>query len=82
VLYYLHHHRDLGLRYGASDLDMSGMSDSDWAVRHAINGYVFTYAQAAISWGCKKQPTIALSSCEAESDRRVERSGEGSRVLG
>ena len=66
VLYYLHHHRDVGLRYGASDLDMSGMSDSDWAVRHSTTGYVFTYAQAAISWGCKKQPTIALSSCEAE----------------
>ena len=28
--------------------------------------YVFTYAQAAISWGCKKQTSIALSSCEAE----------------
>ena len=66
VLYYLHHHRDIGLRYGASDLDMSGMSDSDWAVRHSTTGYVFTYAQAAISWGCKKQATIALSSCEAE----------------
>ena len=66
VLYYLHHHRDIGLRYSASDLDLSGISDSDWAVRHSTTGYVFTYAQAAISWGCKKQPTIALSSCEAE----------------
>ena len=66
VLYYLHHHRDIGLRYGASDLDMTGMSDSDWAVRHSTTGYVFTYALAAISWGSKKQPTIALSSCEAE----------------
>jgi len=35
-------------------------------VRHSTTGYVFTYAQAAISWGCKKQATIALSSCEAE----------------
>ena len=66
VLYYLHHHRDIGLRYGASDLDLSGMSDSDWAVRHSTTGYVFTYALAAVSWGCKKQATVALSSCEAE----------------
>ena len=26
VLYYLHHHREIGLRYEASDLDLSGMS--------------------------------------------------------
>ena len=66
VLYYLHHHQDIGLRYGVSDLDMSGMSDSDWAVKHSTTGYVFTYAQAAISWGSRKQSSIALSSCEAE----------------
>jgi hypothetical protein len=42
------------------------MSDSDWAVQHSTTGFIFTYAQAAISWGCKKQATIALSSCEAE----------------
>ena len=66
VLYYLHHHQDIGLRYGASGLDLSGMSDSDWAVRHSTTGYVFTYAMAAISWGSKKQDSVALSSCEAE----------------
>ena len=66
VLYYLHHHQYIGLRYGASDLDMAGMSDSDWAVRHSTTGYVFTYAMAAISWGSKKQDSVALSSCEAE----------------
>ena len=27
---------------------------------------LFTMAKAAISWGSKKQPSIALSSCEAE----------------
>ena len=32
----------------------------------AATGYVFTDAQAAISWGSKKQSSIALSSCEAE----------------
>ena len=31
VLYYLHHHQHVGLRYGAEEfeVDMSGMSDSD-----------------------------------------------------
>ena len=66
VLYYLHLHRDIGLRYGASDLDLAGMSDSDWAVRHSTTGFVFTYALAAVSWGSKKQDSVALSSCEAE----------------
>ena len=45
---------------------LSGMSDSDWAVRHSTSGWVFLYNSAAISWGCKKQTSIALSSCEAE----------------
>jgi hypothetical protein len=66
VLFYLAHHRDVGIRYGASDEDLRGMSDSDWAVRHSTSGAVFLYALAAVSWASKKQATIALSSCEAE----------------
>ena len=66
VVYYLHHHRHIGLRYEASSQPLSGYSDSDWATRHSTSGFVFQYSRAAISWGCKKQPTIALSSCEAE----------------
>eukprot|EP00966_Prymnesium_polylepis_P187036 4335893-Prymnesium_polylepis.1 len=50
VLYYLYHHQEAGLRYGASEFEMSGMSDSDWATRHSTTRYVFTYNQAAISW--------------------------------
>ena len=67
VLFYLHWHRDIGLRYGgATDLDLSGMSDSDWAIRHSTSGHVFHYSQAAISWASKRQTSVALSSCEAE----------------
>eukprot|EP00965_Chrysotila_dentata_P007619 248235-Pleurochrysis_carterae.AAC.1 len=36
------------------------------ATRHSTSGYVFLYGQAAVSWASKKQPTVALSSCEAE----------------
>lgn len=53
------------------------MSDSDWAVRNSTTGYVFSYCEAAISWGCKKQPTIALSSCEAEIMALSEAAKEG-----
>jgi len=42
------------------------MSDSDWAVKHSTSGYVFMMNQAALSWGSKKQVSVALSSCEAE----------------
>ena len=42
------------------------MSDSDWATKHSTSGHVFVYQNAAISWGSKKQATIALSSTEAE----------------
>ena len=66
VLYYLHHHKEVGLRYSPSKSPLSGMSDSDWAVKHSTSGMVFMYQTAAISWGSKKQATIALSSTEAE----------------
>ena len=77
VLFYLHCFRDIGLRYGASEIDMSGMSDSDWAVKHSTTGFVFTYAQAAISWGSRRQTSVALSSCEAEIVALSEASKEG-----
>ena len=66
VLSYLHRHKNVGLCYESSNQPVHGMTDSDWAVKHSTSGYVFTLAQAAISWSSKRQPTIALSSCEAE----------------
>ena len=66
VLFYLYQHKEVGLRYSPSDAPLSGMSDADWAVKHSTSGMVFMYQSAAISWGSKKQPTVALSSAEAE----------------
>eukprot|EP00965_Chrysotila_dentata_P063085 2090098-Pleurochrysis_carterae.AAC.1 len=66
VLMYLSHHRSVGLRFERSKRPLEGFSDSDWATRHSTSGYVFMYTQAAISWSSKKQPSVALSSCEAE----------------
>ena len=67
VLMYLYTTRDLGLRYSRADKRvMSGHSDSDWGIRASISAYVFYLAGAAISYLSKKQPTIAMSSTEAE----------------
>ena len=35
-------------------------------MKHSTSGAVFMLNHAAISWGSKKPPTVALSSCEAE----------------
>ena len=66
VLAYLSHHKAIGLRYEDDQRDLSGMSDASWAVQHSTSGHIFTMSKAAISWSSKKQPTIALSSCESE----------------
>jgi len=66
VLGYLYRTKHLGLRYATNDLPLKGQSDSDWGVRHSTSGWQFTYAQAVVSWGSKKQTSVALSSAEAE----------------
>lgn len=66
VLGYLHFHKDVGLRYSPGDSTLRAFSDSDWAVRHSTSGWVVMFQEAAISYGSKKQKSVALSSCEAE----------------
>ena len=66
VLTYLYHTRSIGLTFEPDDSRLFGMSDSDWATKHSTSGSVFVMNRAAISWGSKRQQTIALSSCEAE----------------
>ena len=66
VLRYLQRTEDIGLRYAATKTPVHGFSDSDWAVQHSTSGWVFMLNHAAISWGSKKQKSVALSSCEAE----------------
>lgn len=50
--------------------DLKGFCDADWASdatdRRSTSGYVFMMSGAAISWCSKKQPTVALSTVEAE----------------
>ena len=66
VLAYLIRNKNIGLHYRASERPLFGMTDSDWAVRHSTSGWVFVLSCAAISWGSKRQASVALSSCEAE----------------
>ena len=51
-------------------LDIVGYSDSDWANdktdRRSVSGMVFSLGETFISWRSKKQPIVALSTCEAE----------------
>lgn len=63
--------KNLKLRYHksqqSSQSDIVGFSDVDWASdtdnRKSTTGYTFLSQGGAISWGSRKQPTVALSSC-------------------
>src|SRR5258708_22832876 len=50
--------------------DIIRFTDSDWAGDanswRSVSGYAFIFCGVAIAWSAKKQPTIALSSAEAE----------------
>ena len=53
-----------------ADLEIFGYTDADWAGsssdRRSTSGFMFSLGSAAITWSSKKQPTVALSSTEAE----------------
>ena len=70
VFRYLKGKVKLRFLYKASDKDMEGYSDADWAAdsedRRSTSGNVFLMSNGAISWARQKQPTIALSTAEAE----------------
>jgi hypothetical protein len=51
-------------------VQLAGYTDADWAGdaadRRSTSGFAFTLGSAAIPWSSKKQPTVAVSSTEAE----------------
>ncbi len=70
ILRYLRSTIDLKLVYKGSLVPMHGYSNADYAgdkeTRRSTGGYTFNLGSAAISWSSKRQPTVALSTCEAE----------------
>jgi transposase InsO family protein len=70
VMRYLQGSLDAKLVLGGKSLALVGFCDADWAGdatdRRSTTGYVFMLGGGAISWNSKKQPTIALSTTEAE----------------
>ena len=61
---------NLSLCYTSIGQKMLGYSDADWANdsddRHSTSGNVFLMVGGAVSWLSQKQPTVALSTSEAE----------------
>ncbi|PNX70374.1 cationic amino acid transporter 1-like protein, partial [Trifolium pratense] len=53
-----------------SNFDLVGYTDSNWCGdkddRKSTAGYIFLYGGAPISWCSRKEPVVALSTCEAE----------------
>lgn len=69
VLWYLHTTKDLRLCLGGG-LEFCGYSDSDWAEdrfdRRSTSAYTYRIGCGSVSWKSWKQPTVSLSSTEAE----------------
>jgi hypothetical protein len=53
-----------------SQLQVHGYINVDWvnnvSDRRSTCGFLFSFGSGAVSWSSKKQPTVALSSTEAE----------------
>jgi hypothetical protein len=73
VLRYAIHTRDYSLKYcgdGSSVLQLLGFADADYGSnlidRKSTTGYIFILCCGPISWQSRKQPTVAMSTMEAE----------------
>ena len=73
VFRYLQFTKTMKIVYeGNCELKLQGASDADWSGdasdRKSITGFYYKLSDSggAISWNCKKQNTVALSSCETE----------------
>jgi hypothetical protein len=71
ILRYIKHTLHCGIFYEAKNqLQVHGYTDADWvgnvSDRRSTNGFLFSFGSGAVSWSSKKQPTVALSSTEAE----------------
>ena len=66
VFSYLARHAAVGLTYSREHADLVGYADASWETKHSTSGWLVLWQSAALSWGSRKQKSIALSTCEAE----------------
>ena len=71
ILRYVSGTLDCGLLYKKGGVfQLQGYTDADWAGdaidRRSTSGFMFHLGSATISWSSKNQPTVSLSSTEAE----------------
>jgi hypothetical protein len=70
ILRYISGTADYGITYGGSNLALDAYCDADFAgdidTRRSTTGYVFLLGGGAISWSSRLQPTVAVSTTEAE----------------
>lgn len=63
---YLYRSLDVGIIYSPGNQTLKGNSDASWETKNSTSGWVTFWQYAALTWGSRKQDSIALSSCEAE----------------
>ena len=55
---------------GKKDETLTGYVDADWggnlSTKRSTTGYLFFVYNCLVSWSCKKQASVALSTCEAK----------------
>lgn len=72
IMRYIKQTTNYKIRYrkGHGKLNLEGFSDSDWAAdpisRKSLGSYVFMLAEGPVSWACKCNHSVCLSSTEAE----------------
>ncbi|KAK3009164.1 hypothetical protein RJ639_014064 [Escallonia herrerae] len=70
ILKYLQGTIDFGIMYRKGSYKINGFCDADYAgdksTRRSTTGYCFNLGSGAISWCSKRQPTVFLSTTEAE----------------
>ena len=83
IVRYLKGYKDMKLKLGSKNENvlLTGYADVDWAQNNkdgkSNSGYVFKVNGATVSWACKKEDCVALSSTEAEYIALAEASQEG-----
>lgn len=71
IFRYINGTQELSLVFhGDKTQQLVGYVDADWggdlSTRRSTTGYAFYVFGCLVSWSTKKQPTVSLSSCEAE----------------